>query len=176
MNLYDFTVADREGKPISLADYKGKVLLIVNTATKCGLTPQYEGLQKLYETHHAKGFEILDFPCNQFGGQAPGSAEEIAEFCTINFHTTFPQFAKIDVNGDKAAPLFVYLKNQAEETEDEGAAALKERLKGFSSFTGAKDIKWNFSKFLVNRDGKVEAWFFPTYNPEKLSSVIERLL
>jgi glutathione peroxidase len=176
MNLYDFTVADREGKPVSLAAYKGKVLLIVNTATKCGLTPQYEGLQKLYETHHDRGFEILDFPCNQFGGQAPGSAEEIAEFCTIRYHTTFPQFAKIDVNGDKAAPLFVYLKEQAEETEDEGAAALKERLKEFSSFTGAKDIKWNFSKFLVNRDGKVEAWFFPTYNPEKLSSAIERLL
>ncbi|AEF86820.1 peroxiredoxin Hyr1 [Treponema primitia ZAS-2] len=176
MNLYDFTVTNREGKPVSLADYKGKALLIVNTATKCGLTPQYEGLQKLYKAYHDRGFEILDFPCNQFGEQAPGSAEEIAEFCTIKYHATFPQFAKIDVNGDKAAPLFTYLKEQVAETEDEGAAALKERLKGRTPFTGPKDIKWNFSKFLVSRDGRVTAWFFPTYSPEKLSSAIEGLL
>jgi glutathione peroxidase len=176
MSLYDFTVTDREGKQVSLAGYRGKVLLIVNTATQCGLTPQYAGLQKLYDAHHDKGFEILDFPCNQFGEQAPGSADEIHEFCTMKFHTTFPQFAKIDVNGGKASPLFVYLKGQLDETEDEGAAALKEKLKGRTSFTGAKDIKWNFSKFLVNREGKAEAWFSPTYTPEKLSASIERLL
>jgi glutathione peroxidase len=175
MNLYDFIVDNKDGEPVSLSKYKGKVLLIVNTATKCGLTPQYEGLQKLYEEYHDNGFEILDFPCNQFGGQAPGSAEEICEFCRTQYHTTFPQFAKIDVNGENTAPLFVYLKSQAEETEDEGAAMLKERLKGFSSFTGAKDIKWNFSKFLVDRDGNVKAWFFPTYAPEKLSDEITRL-
>ena len=176
MSLYDFTVTDRNGNPVSLADYKGKVLLIVNTATHCGLTPQYTELQKLYEAHHYKGFEILDFPCNQFAGQAPGSADEICEFRTTKYHAAFPQFAKIDVNGDKAEPLFVYLKEQVEETNDEGAAALKERIKGRTPFTGAKDIKWNFSKFLVNRDGGVEAWFCPTYKPENLSSSIERLL
>jgi glutathione peroxidase len=176
MNVYDFVVTDREGKQISLSDYKGKVLLIVNTATHCGLTPQYADLQKLYEAYHDKGLEILDFPCNQFGEQAPGSADEICEFRKNKFQITFPQFAKIDVNGDKADPLFVFLKEQVDETEDEGAAALKERLKDFSPFKGAKDIKWNFSKFLVNRSGGVEAWFCPTYKPEKLSSAVEQLL
>ncbi|GHU75501.1 glutathione peroxidase [Spirochaetia bacterium] len=176
MNLYDFTVTDREGKPVSLAGYKGKVLLIVNTATKCGLTPQYTGLQALYDTYQGKGLEILDFPCNQFAGQAPGSAEEICEFCRTQYHTTFPQFAKVDVNGDNAAPLFVYLKEQVAETTDEGAAALIERIKSISPFTGAKDIKWNFSKFLVNRDGEVKAWYSPTTKPEDLTAAIERLL
>ncbi|MDR0822954.1 MAG: glutathione peroxidase [Endomicrobium sp.] len=176
MNFYDFTVMNREGKSVSLAEYKGKVLLIVNTATHCGLTPQYAALQNLYEVYHDKGFEILDFPCNQFGQQAPGSAEEISEFCTLNYHTTFPQFAKIDVNGSKAAPLFVYLKEQVAETVDESDKALIEKIKSVSPFTGAKDIKWNFSKFLVNRDGIVQSWFSPTYKPENLSSAIERLL
>ncbi|MHB9295516.1 putative glutathione peroxidase [Pillotina sp. SPG140] len=176
MNLYDFTVKDFNGNPVSLADYKGKVLLIVNTATHCGLTPQYAGLQKLYETYSNKGFEILDFPCNQFKEQAPGSDADICEFRKTKFQITFPQFAKIDVNGDKAEPLFAYLKNQVTETTDEGAAALKERLKGIFSFTGEKDIKWNFSKFLINRNGGVEAWFFPTYKPEDLSLAIEKLL
>jgi glutathione peroxidase len=176
MKLYDFTVQDREGKDAALADYKGKVLLIVNTATKCGLTSQYTGLQKLYETYHGKGLEILDFPCNQFAEQAPGTAEEIQSFCTLNYHITFPQFAKIDVNGDKAAPLFVYLKDQFPETSDEGAAALIERIKSISPFTGAKDIKWNFSKFLVNRNGEVVTWFSPTTKPGDLSAAIEELL
>jgi glutathione peroxidase len=175
MNVYDFSVTDNSGKVVSLSVYKGKVLLIVNTATHCGLTPQYEGLQKLYEAHHAKGLEILDFPCNQFAQQTPGTAEEIQSFCTLKYHTTFPRFAKIDVNGENADPLFVYLKEQVAETADEGAAALIERIKSISPFTGEKDIKWNFSKFLVNRKGEVVTWFSPTTKPENLSAAIERL-
>ena len=133
MNLYDITVQNNKGEPVSLAQYKGKVLLIVNTATKCGFTPQYEALEALYEAHRDEGFEILDFPCNQFGQQAPGSIQEIHSFCTANFDIHFPQFDKIDVNGENAHPLYTWLKSQA----------------------GGGDIKWNFTKFLVGRDGRV---------------------
>ena len=131
--LYDFTVKDDAGKDVSLSEYKGKVLLIVNTATRCGFTPQYNDLEPLYQKYHAQGFEILDFPCNQFGKQAPGTIQEIHSFCTANFNIHFPQFDKIDVNGEHAHPLYTWLKAQ----------------------TGSGDIKWNFTKFLVGRDGKV---------------------
>ena len=132
-SIYDFAVKDDAGKDVSLADYKGKVLLIVNTATRCGFTPQYNDLEPLYQKYHAQGFEILDFPCNQFGQQAPGTIQEIHSFCTANFDIHFPQFDKIDVNGENAHPLYTWLKSQA----------------------GGGDIKWNFTKFLVGRDGKV---------------------
>ena len=132
-SIYDFTVKDDAGKDVSLAEYKGKVLLIVNTATRCGFTPQYKDLEPLYQKYHAQGFEILDFPCNQFGQQAPGSIQEIHSFCTANFDIHFPQFDKIDVNGENAHPLYTWLKSQA----------------------GGGDIKWNFTKFLIGRDGKV---------------------
>ena len=132
-SIYDFTVKDDAGKDVSLAEYKGKVLLIVNTATRCGFTPQYKDMEPLYQKYHAQGFEILDFPCNQFGQQAPGTIQEIHSFCTANFDIHFPQFDKIDVNGENAHPLYTWLKAQA----------------------GGGDIKWNFTKFLVGRDGKV---------------------
>ena len=132
-SIFDFTVKDDAGKDVSLAEYKGKVLLIVNTATRCGFTPQYKDLEPLYQKYHAQGFEILDFPCNQFGQQAPGSIQEIHSFCTANFDIHFPQFDKIDVNGENAHPLYTWLKSQA----------------------GGGDIKWNFTKFLVGRDGRV---------------------
>jgi glutathione peroxidase len=157
MKFYDFTVKDRAGADVSLADYKGKVLLVVNTATGCGFTPQYEGLQKLYDAHKDKGFEILDFPCNQFGNQAPGSNEEIQSFCTLNYGTTFPRFAKIDVNGKNASALYKFLKKQ------------KGSLLGSS-------IKWNFTKFLVDREGNVVKRFAPTDTPESIESDILALL
>ena len=132
-SIYDFKVKNDAGQEVSLSDYKGKVLLIVNTATKCGFTPQYEDLEPLYQKYHGQGFEILDFPCNQFGQQAPGTIQEIHQFCTANFDIHFPQFDKIDVNGENAHPLYTWLKEQA----------------------GGGDIKWNFTKFLIGRDGKV---------------------
>lgn len=157
MSLYDFSVKAQDGNEVSLADYQAKVLLIVNTATGCGLTPQYTGLQELYETYHDQGFEILDFPCNQFGNQAPGSDEEIDSFCTTNYHTSFPRFAKVDVNGPNEDPLFAFLKNQK---------------KGL----GGSKIKWNFTKFLINKDGKVVERFAPTDSPQKIEAKIATLL
>lgn len=155
--IYDYIVKDNEGRDISLKDFEGKVLLIVNTATKCGFTPQYEGLEALYEKYKDRGFVILDFPCNQFGGQAPGNSDEIKSFCSLNFGTTFPQFEKVDVNGENESPLFTYLKSQQ---------------KGIMG--GA--IKWNFTKFLVDRNGKVTDRFAPYTKPEKIEEKIEELL
>ena len=157
MSIYDFTMKDVEGKEVSLSDYQGKVLMVVNTATGCGFTPQYEGLQDLYEKYQAKGLEILDFPCNQFGGQAPGTEEEIVDFCQSRYGVTFKQFAKIEVNGDKEAPLYTFLKSQ----------------KG--GVMGNK-IKWNFTKFLVDRQGNVVERFSPMDTPEKMESSIVNLL
>ena len=157
MTFYDFSVKGRAGEDISLADYKGKVLLVVNTATGCGFTPQYEGLQKLYDSHQDKGFEILDFPCNQFANQAPGTNDEIQSFCTLNYGTTFPRFAKIDVNGKNASDLFKFLKKE----------------KG--SVLGSS-IKWNFTKFLIDREGNVVKRFAPTDTPESIESDILALL
>ena len=157
MTIYDFKVRSAKGVEVSMADYKGKVLLIVNTATGCGFTPQYEGLQKLYDKYRDKGLEILDFPCNQFGHQAPGTEEEIQEFCTLKYKTTFPLFAKVEVNGKNEEPLFRYLKSQ------EGG------------FMG-DDIKWNFTKFLVSRSGTVVGRFAPITKPESIESDILKLL
>lgn len=157
MTVYDFTVKDNKGQDVSLDQYRGKVLLIVNTATGCGFTPQYDGLQDLYEKYAEQGFEILDFPCNQFAGQAPGTAEEIESFCTGRFGITFKQFAKIQVNGKGEDPLYTYLKDQ------------KGGILG-------KRIKWNFTKFLISRDGAVVARFAPTVTPEKMEEKIKELL
>ena len=156
-NLYDFTVSDQADQPVSLQDYKDKVVLIVNTATECGLTPQYQGLQELYDKYKDQGFEILDFPCNEFMGQAPGSAEEINSFCTLNYQTTFPRFAKIKVNGKEAEPLFEWLKKEK------------------SGPLGAR-IEWNFAKFLINREGKVVERFSSKTDPLKMEDAIKVLL
>ena len=157
MKIYDFKVRNAKGVEVPMTEYQGKVLLIVNTATGCGFTPQYEGLQNLYDRYNDKGLEILDFPCNQFCHQAPGTEEEIQEFCTLKYNTTFPLFAKIDVNGKNAEPLFEFLKKQ----------------KG--GFLG-NDIKWNFTKFLVSRDGAVVERYAPVTRPEKIESDIMKLL
>ena len=157
MALYDFSVKTRDGKEISLKEYQGKVLLIVNTATGCGFTPQYTGLQELYTKYKDRGFEILDFPCNQFLNQAPGSDDEIHTFCTGRFGITFPQFAKIDVNGKNEDPLYTYLKKQKH-----GLCSSK--------------IKWNFTKFLIGKDGTVLERFAPTVTPEKIDAYIAKAL
>ena len=157
-SIYNFTVSTIMGLSKSLADYKGKVLLIVNTASKCGSTPQYAGLQKLYETYHDKGFEVLGFPCNQFMGQEPGSNEEIQNFCQVNYGVTFPMFDKIDVNGDDTHPLYGYLKKTAPDA------------------LGMTAIKWNFTKFLVDAEGKVLQRFAPNVEPAEIVPDIEALL
>ena len=156
MNIYDFKANDYKGNEVNLADFKGKVLLVVNTATKCGFTPQYDGLEALYDKYKDQGFEILDFPCNQFLFQAPGSDEEIHNFCTLRYHTTFPRFKKIKVNGKEAEPLFNYL-----------CAPNGEKR---------KNVKWNFTKFLVNKNGEVVARFEPTTTPEAIKQDILALL
>ncbi len=157
MNIYDFQVKDNKGELMSLSIYKGKVLLVVNTATKCGLTPQYTELQQLYEKYNDKGLEILDFPCNQFANQAPENNEEIGKFCTGRFGITFKQFYKIDVNGKNESPLYSWLKSQK---------------KGF----GNSNIKWNFTKFLIDQNGNVIARYAPTKKPLELEKDIQKLL
>lgn len=177
MSVYSYSVKDTYKNEISLSDYRGKVLLIVNTATKCGLTPQYAGLQKLYDTYQSKGFEILDFPCNQFMNQAPGSDEELSGFCQLNYGTTFKTFAKIDINGESSHPLYKYLKS--EKNSDHDSNKKKGLLSKLMSLTGSADsgeIKWNFTKFLVDREGNVIARFAPTTKPEELATAIERIL
>ncbi len=177
MSIYDFTVKDTEQKDISMKDYQGKVLLIVNTATACGLTPQYEGLQSLYEKHQNSGFEILDFPCNQFFGQAPGTDEEIVSFCQTKFHTTFKTFSKIEVNGDNTAPLYAFLKKQnPTEQEDEESAGLLSKLKEIGHKIIGDDIKWNFTKFLIDQEGNVVARYAPTVKPAKIDADVAKLL
>ena len=156
-SIYDFTMKDVDGNMIPLSNYKGKVLLIVNTATGCGFTPQYEGRQDLYDKYQEQGLEILDFPCNQFGGQAPGSDEEIVDFCQSRYGVTFKQFSKIEVNGENEAPLYTFLKEQQ------------------GGMLGS-NIKWNFTKFLVDKNGKVIDRFAPVDKPEKLESKIKELL
>jgi glutathione peroxidase len=177
MTVYDFTVKDGDGKNVSLSAYKGKVLLIVNTATQCGLTPQYEQLQALYEKYKDKGFEILDFPSNQFLQQAPGTDAEISDFCALNYGTTFPRFAKSDVNGKGANPLFVWLKQQApKDIENKESKAFEEKVKQYTNSADESDIKWNFGKFLINREGKVAGRFSPVFKPEDLEGEIANLL
>ena len=179
-SIYDFTVKDRKGNEVSLSDYEGKVLLVVNTATGCGFTPHYDPLEAMYKDLRDKGFEILDFPCNQFADQAPGTEDEIHEFCTLKFGTEFPQFAKIEVNGDGADPLFAWL---AAEKPFEGFG---KGLKNFSldKFANANNkkfgdkayIKWNFTKFLIDRDGNVIARFEPTEDMGNVRKVVEEEL
>ena len=180
MNVYDFTVKDRAGNDVSLADYKGKVLLIVNTATGCGFTPQYTELEELYKAHRDDGLEILDFPCNQFGDQAPGTDEEIHTFCTGRFGITFPQFSKIDVNGDEAIPLYQWLTSNTKfEGFDKNPAglALTTMLKAkHKNFKTSSDVKWNFTKFLIGRDGEIAARFEPMTNLKKVKAAVEAAL
>lgn len=166
MSIYDFKVKTQDGKEIYLSDYKGKVMLIVNTATGCGFTPQYDELQDIYDEFKEQGMEILDFPCNQFGGQAPGNDEEIHSFCTGRYGITFPQFAKVDVNGDNAIPLFAWLtENTKFEGFGKGPMALM--MSGVAKkmdkeYKNNGKIKWNFTKFLIDRDGNIVARFEPT--------------
>ena len=182
-NIYQFTVLDGDLNPVSLADYQGKVLLVVNTATACGFTPQYAELQKMYAAYGGRGLEILDFPCNQFGQQAPGSNEEIREFCTGTYQTTFRQLAKIEVNGnaEDVSPLYVWLKEQApfagfDTTDPRGAYMDKMMRAQDPAYYQSPDIKWNFTKFLVDREGNVVRRFEPTEPMETVEKAIEVLL
>ncbi|MBR5087648.1 MAG: glutathione peroxidase [Muribaculaceae bacterium] len=180
-NVFDFTVKDRKGNDVSLSEYKGKVLLIVNTATRCGFTPQYEELEVLYKNYKDKGFEILDFPCNQFGNQAPGTEDEIHEFCTLNFGTEFPQFKKIEVNGENEHPLFTFLKKEKGfdgfNLEHPIGKILDEMLsKANPDYAKSADIKWNFTKFLVNKEGVVVARYEPTHDITLIEQDIAELL
>ena len=156
--IADFTVTTNRGEPLDLAEKKGKVLLVVNTASKCGFTPQYDGLEKLYEQYRDRGFEVLGFPCNQFGNQEPGDADEIAEFCKVNFGVSFPLMQKVDVNGAAASPLFDWMKGEA------------------PGLMGSKAIKWNFTKFLIDREGKVVRRYAPQDTPTRIARDIEKLL
>ncbi len=165
MSIYDFMVKGRKGEEVSLKDYEGKVLLIVNTATGCGFTPQYKELQALYDKYKETGFEILDFPCNQFANQAPGDDEEIHTFCTGRFGITFPQFAKIDVNGEDAIPLYKWLTSNTKFEGFKGPAGimLSSVVKGMDKdYKNNGNIKWNFTKFLINRKGEIVGRFEPT--------------
>ena len=180
-SVLDFTVKDRKGNDVALSEYKGKVLLIVNTATKCGFTPQYEELEALYKAYKDKGLEILDFPCNQFGNQAPGSDEEIAQFCSLNYGTEFPQFKKIEVNGENEDPLFTYLKKEKGfegfNLEHPIGKILDEMMtKADPDYTTKPDIKWNFTKFLVDKEGKVIARYEPTHDIKLIEQDIKKLL
>ena len=179
--VYDFTVKDRKGKDVSLKEYANEVLLIVNTATKCGFTPQYEELEKLYEKYRADGFVVLDFPCNQFGQQAPGTDESIHEFCKLNFGTDFPRFKKVKVVGPDADPLFKYLEEQKGfagcDMEHPIAHILDDMLsKEDPNYKEKPSIKWNFTKFLIDKKGNVVARFEPTEKLEVIAAEIEKLL
>ena len=179
MSVYDYTVKARKGATCNLADLQGKVLLIVNTATGCGFTPQYEALENLYKKYHEQGFEVLDFPCNQFGHQAPGDEDEIHAFCTAKYKTSFDQLAKIDVNGENEEPLFTYLKSQQPDEEIKGlknkaSMAAIEKLSTTCKKPG--DIKWNFTKFLVDREGNVVKRFDPTSDPMSFEADIAALI
>ncbi len=176
MNFYDFNVKNNKGEQVSLSNYKGKALLVVNTATKCGLTPQYDALEALYKKYSGKGLEILDFPCNQFLEQAPGSDEEINSFCTLNYGTTFPRFEKVEVNGENTHALFAWLKDQVTEGDDAAAAEFREKVKTLSPWTGEKDLKWNFTKFLVDKNGAVVGRYSPDKTPEQIEKDILALL
>ena len=176
--IYKFKVQNDAGKEVSLQEYKGKVLLIVNTATRCGFTPQYKELEALYAAYHEQGLEILDFPCNQFGEQAPGTIEEIHQFCTANFDIQFPQFDKIDVNGKNEHPLYRYLKSQKKfegfDMKDNIGKMMDSMLrKQDAGYDKKSDIKWNFTKFLISRDGKVLKRYEPTHKMTDIEADIK---
>lgn len=180
MNVYDFKVKKMDGNEVNLRDYEGKVLLIVNTASKCGFTPQFAELEALYQNYKGKGFTVLGFPCNQFKEQDPGSNEEIMEFCTRNYGVTFPMFAKIDVNGPNAAPLFQFLTSH---TKFEGfdmshpiGPVLDELLSKDGDYKADNQIKWNFTKFLITKTGEISKRFEPTTTPAQMESSIQSLL
>ena len=179
-NFYDFSVTNAKGEEIKMSDFKGKVVLIVNTATGCGFTPQYAPIEQMYKDYHAKGLEILDIPCNQFGGQAPGTDDEIHQFCTIHYNTTFPQMKKSDVNGDKQLPLFKYLKEQQGFKgfgESKMAQFMKQHLSKIDpNYEKNSDIKWNFTKFVVDKNGNVVARFEPTDDMAIVEKCIKELL
>ena len=180
MSIYDYTVTKTDGSELSLSDYKGKVMLIVNTATGCGFTPHYAPIEKMYEDFHDKGLEVIDVPCNQFAGQTPGTDEEIHEFCTLKYKTQFPQMKKSNVNGPDAIPLFKYLKSQKGfEGFGKGpkAFAMNMLLKKIDKdFKNNPEIKWNFTKFVVNRKGDVVARFEPTASMDDVRSCVEALI
>ena len=180
MNIYDFTVKTRKGEDGALSDFQGKVLLVVNTATGCGFTPQYKELQEIYDADHDKGLEILDFPCNQFGNQAPGDNEEIHTFCTGRFGITFPQYGKIEVNGENAIPLYKWLtENTKFEGFGKGPRALMMNgvaKKMDKDFKNNGNIKWNFTKFLIDREGNIVKRFEPTEDMETVKKAVEELL
>ena len=180
MNIYDYSVPRPDGSELKLSEYKGRVMIIVNTATGCGFTPHYEPLEKMYEAYHEKGLEIIDIPCNQFAGQTPGTDEEIHRFCTLKYNTKFPQMKKSDVNGENALPLYGYLKSQ------QGFEGFGNGVKAMAMKVAAKakdkdyksnpDIKWNFTKFIVDRDGKVVKRFEPTVDMKVVAEYIKKLM
>ena len=179
MSIYDLKIVNRDNEEVSLDTFKGKVLIIVNTATGCGFTPQYVGLEKIYKEYHDKGLEILDFPCNQFGNQAPGTDDEIHEFCTLKYNTSFDQYSKVDVNGDAELPLFTYLKSQIKEDTISGIKnkmAMKAVSKMSKTTKKDGDIKWNFTKFLVDREGNVVGRYSPTFKPEDMIEDINKII
>ncbi len=180
MSIYDYSVPNTKGESISLGDYKGKVIIVVNTATGCGFTPQYKDLEAMYEKYHDKGLEIIDVPCNQFAGQTPGTDEEIHEFCTLKYKTQFSQMKKSDVNGENALPLFEYLKSQKGfEGFGKGMKAkLMETMmkKTDKNYKTNPDIKWNFTKFVVDKNGEVVARFEPTADMKELDKCVASLL
>lgn len=179
MSIYDYKVKKRKEGELDLAELKGKVILIVNTATGCGFTPQYEGIEALYEKYHDKGFEVLDFPCNQFAGQAPGNDEEIHEFCTLKYNTRFDQLKKIEVNGENAEPLYTFLKEACPKEEVSGIKA-KMAMKAISKLSKTAkekgDIKWNFTKFLVDREGNVVRRYAPTTDAKAIEADVAALI
>ena len=179
MSIYNIKVLNRDDKEVSLKDFKGKVLVIVNTATGCSFTPQYEGLEKLYKKYHDQGLEILDFPCNQFGNQAPGTDNEIHEFCVLKYNTTFDQFKKIEVNGENESKLYTLLNKAISDDTIEGMKnkmAMKAVEKIRKTCKNKNDIKWNFTKFLVDKEGNVVGRYSPTYKPEDMEEAIKALL
>ena len=180
MGIYDYSVKAQDGSMVSLGDYAGKVLLIVNTATECGFTPQYKELEEMYAAYRAQGFEILDFPCNQFGAQAPGSDSEIHDFCTLKFGTEFPQFSKIEVNGPGEDPLYTYLKEQKGfEGFGKGAKAMimgKVVAQIDKDWKNNNNIKWNFTKFLVDREGNIVERFEPTEDMKDVEAEVKAIL
>lgn len=180
MNFYDYNVINAAGEPVSMSDFKNKVVMVINTATGCGFTPQYKDIESMYEKYHDQGLEIIDIPCNQFAGQTPGSDKEIHDFCTLNYHTQFPQMKKSDVNGDNSLELYEYLKNQQSFKgfgKGVKALAMSAMLKKIDKdYKNNSDIKWNFTKFIVDREGNVVARFEPTAKMSEVESFILSLL
>lgn len=180
MSFYEYTVPTPSGKEVALSDFKGKVVIIVNTATGCGFTPHYAPLEAMYEKYHEKGLEIIDIPCNQFAGQTPGTDDEIHEFCTLHYNTQFPQMKKSDVNGENQLPLYEYLKSQkgfdgfGKGPKALAMAAVLRKID--KDYKNTPDIKWNFTKFVIDREGQVVARFEPTYDMKKLEQLVESLL